>query len=383
MTGFFVYIRNMIKVPHGFIFVCLLTGFAGLQSFADDKDLLYEYRLAELDKNSPVSLDYNEAVRAYIDEFTGPRKAEMARVIGLSEIYFPLFDEALDRYSLPLELKYLTIIESGLNPMAVSKSGAVGLWQFLLHTGRLFDLEVTSYIDERRDPYASTEAACKYLNYLSNTFHDWHLVLSSYNGGPGEVRKAIERSKGETDFWKLRPLLSAQTKNYVPAFIAAVYVMHYYKEHGIIPVTPSYNYNKLDTLHITYAVTFAQISAVIGMPVEEIRMLNPVYKQDFIPEGKPWSLLVLPADKVGVYLQQEINIQGYNIVRPDYNLMVSESGNTAGKTRVIHVVQPGETTHKIAIQYKCTLENIKIWNNLESYEVKAGQKVVIWVTSDE
>jgi membrane-bound lytic murein transglycosylase D len=159
--------------------------------------------------------------------------------------------------------------------------------------------------------------------------------------------------------------------------------MHYYKEHGIVPEAPTYNYNKLDTLHIKYAVTFGQISAVIGLPVDQIRMLNPVYKLDFIPEGKPWSVLVLPADKVGIYLRQEINIQGYNIVRPDYNLMVRESVNTAGKKRVIHVVQPGETTHKIAIQYHCTLENIKIWNNLDGFEVKAGQEVVIWVTGEK
>ena len=171
----------------------------------DDKDMLYEYRIAQLNTLSPVALDYNKEVRRYIDLFTGPRKADMANIIGLSKLYFPIFDEILDRYSLPYELKYLTIVESGLNPLAVSKSGAVGLWQFLLNTSRLFDLQVTSYIDERRDPWKSTEAACKYLNYLNNTFHDWHLVLSSYNGGPGEVRKAIERCKGETDYWKLRP----------------------------------------------------------------------------------------------------------------------------------------------------------------------------------
>jgi membrane-bound lytic murein transglycosylase D len=145
--------------------------------------MLYEYRIAQLNKLSPVSLEYNAEVRKYIDLYTGPRKADMARIIGLSHLYFPLFDEALDRKSLPLELKYLTVIESGLNPLAVSKSGAVGLWQFLLNTCRLFDLQVTSYIDERRDPYKSTEAACRYLEYLYNTFHDWNLVFSSYNGG--------------------------------------------------------------------------------------------------------------------------------------------------------------------------------------------------------
>ena len=203
-----------------FIFSLLLFTFPFVSATRpDDKDMLYEYRLAQLSRLSPVALDYNAEVRRYIDLFTGPRKAEMAKIIGLSRLYFPVFDEALDRYGLPHELKYLTVVESGMNPLAMSKSGAVGLWQFLLNTGRLFDLEVTSYIDERCDVYKSTEAACRYLNYLNNTFHDWHLVLSSYNGGPGEVRKAIERCKGETNYWKLRPYLSEQAKNYVPAFI--------------------------------------------------------------------------------------------------------------------------------------------------------------------
>ena len=350
----------------------------------DDKDMLYEYRIAQLNTLSPVALDYNKEVRYYIDLFTGPRKAEIARVIGLSKIYFPIFDEILDRYSLPYELKYLTVVESGLNPLAVSKSGAVGLWQFLLNTSRLFDLQVTSYIDERRDPWKSTEAACKYLNYLNNTFHDWHLVLSSYNGGPGEVRKAIERCQGETDYWKLRPWLSEQAKNYVPAFIAAVYIMHFYKEHGIVPVMPDYDYSGLDTLHIRHPQSFEQISAIIDLPVDQIRRLNPVYRTDYIPEQQPWSVLVLPAAKVVPYLQHEVSILGYSNPGDDYNMMVQHAGSTEGRTRIIHEVQPGEFTHRIAMKYNCTLENIKAWNNLTTYDVKAGQKLVIWVEkSDE
>lgn len=341
--------------------------------------MLYEYRIAQLNKLSPVPLDYNEEVRHYIDIFTGTRKAEMATVIGLSKLYFPIFDEALERYSLPQELKYLTIVESGLNPLAVSKSGAVGLWQFLLNTSRLFDLEVTSYIDERRDPYKSTDAACRYLNYLHTTFHDWHLVMSSYNGGPGEVRKAIERCKGETDYWKLRPYLSEQARNYVPAYIAVVYLMNFYQEHDIIPVTPAYDYSDLDSLHLRYAVTFDQISAIIGIPVNRIRQLNPVYKLDYIPEQQPWSVLVLPADKVQIYLQHEISILGYSTPPADYNMMVLHAGATEGRTRIIHEVQPGEFTHRIAMKYNCTLENIKAWNGLTGYEVRAGQQLVIWV----
>ena len=355
----------------------------GTSGLPDDRDMLYEYRIAQLNKLSPVALDYNAEVRRYIDLFTGPRKADMARIIGLSELYFPIFDEMLDRYSLPHELKYLTIIESGLNPLAVSKSGAVGLWQFLLNTSRLFDLEVTSYVDERRDPYKSTEAACRYLQYLNNTFHDWQLVLSSYNGGPGEVRKAIERCQGETGYWKLRPYLSEQARNYVPAYTAALYLMNFYREHDIVPVPPLYDYRSLDTLHIRYSVTFEQIASVIGLPLEHIRLLNPVYRRDIIPERQPWSVLVLPADKIAPYLQHEISILGYSTLPLDYNLMVQQSADTKGKTKIIHVVQPGEFTHKIALQYNCTLANIRAWNGLDGFEVKAGQRIVIWVKNNE
>jgi membrane-bound lytic murein transglycosylase D len=361
------------------LFFCLSLVHAG---FPDDKDMLYEYRIAQLNRLSPVPLDYNEEVRRYIDLYLGTRKADMAQIIGLSEVYFPVFDEIMDRYQLPYELKYLTIVESGLNPLAVSKSGAVGLWQFLLNTSRLFDLQVTSYIDERRDPYKSTEAACKYLNYLYGTFHDWQLVLSSYNGGPGEIRKAIERCKGETGYWKLRPYLSEQARNYVPAFIAVFYVMHYYKEHGIVPVVSAYNYQQLDTLHIRYAVSFEQISAMIDLPVTAIRRLNPVYRTDYIPSQEPWSLLILPADKIQLYLQQEISILGYSTEVQDYNYMVQNAGSTAGRVKIIHEVKPGEFTHRIAMDYHCTLENIKAWNNLPGYEVKAGQKLVIWVKAE-
>jgi len=344
--------------------------------------MLYEYRIAQLSKSSPIELEYNQDVRHFIDLYTGTRKADIAKIIGLSGIYFPLFDENLDKHSLPFELKYLTIVESGLNPLASSKSGAVGLWQFLLNTSRLFDLKITSYIDERRDPYKSTEAACKYLNYLYSTFQDWHLVLSSYNGGPGEVRKAIERCHGETDYWKLRPYLSEQARNYVPAFIAAVYVMNFYKEHGIIPVEPDFQFHDLDTLRIRYAVSFSQISAIIDLPVSQIRRLNPVYKRDYIPELQPFAVLVLPADKITAYLQHEINILGYTAVPADYNQMVRSAMNTEGKTKIIHEVQPGEVTHKIAMNYNCTLENIKSWNGLQDYEVRPGQRIVIWVRDE-
>lgn len=356
----------------------LLFGPAALHG-ADQLDLLYEYRIAALNKISPIELDYNPEVRRYIDLYTGSRKGDMARIAGLASLYFPIFDEYLDRYGLPLELKYLTIVESGLNPLAVSKSGAVGLWQFMLNTARLFDLEVTSYVDERRDVYKSTDAACRYLRYMYQTYGDWKLVLGSYNGGPGEIRKAIERSGGITDYWQLRPYLSEQARNYVPAFIAAFYVMHYQKEHGIAAVPPPYSHASLDSLRLSYAVSFSQISAIIGLPVEKIRQLNPAYKRDYIPESTPPAVLVLPADLAAAYLRKETQVLGHAEKPADYNLIVSQAGNTGGLTRLEHEVQPGEFTHAIAMRYNCTLENIRAWNNLPSFEVKAGQKLVIWV----
>jgi membrane-bound lytic murein transglycosylase D len=362
-------------------FITLLTvaGTAFPLTSPDDKDMLYEYRIAGLNRLSPVELVYNADVRRYIDLYTGPRREEMARIIGLSELYFPIFDEILDRHSLPLELKYLTVIESGLNPLATSKSGAVGLWQFLLNTGRLFDLEITSLTDERSDPYKSTEAASRYLAYLYTTFHDWQLVLSSYNGGPGEVRKAIERCHGETDYWKLRPYLSDQAQHYVPAFVAAIYMLNFYKEHGIVPIKPDFDYFHTDTLHIRYAVSFSQVASEIGLDIEHIRMLNPVYKRDYIPARNTWSLLVLPSDKTSIYLKNEVNILGFTVPPADYNQLVARAGNTAGKTKIIHVVQAGEFTHKIAMMYNVTLENIRAWNQITGNEVNVGQRLIIWI----
>jgi membrane-bound lytic murein transglycosylase D len=177
--------------------------------------------------------------------------------------------------------------------------------------------------------------------------------------------------------------LSEQAKNYVPAFIATIYLMNFYREHDIIPVEANYDYRGLDTLHIHYAVSFDQISAIIDLPVDRIRFINPVYIRDYIPERQPWSMLVLPADKIAVYLQHEISIQGYSTNPVDYNMMVQQAGATEGRIRIIHEVQPGEFTHRIAMKYNCTLENIKAWNNLPGYEVQAGQKLVIWVARDE
>ncbi len=337
-------------------------------------------KLAQLDKTSPVKLDFNAEVLRHIEAYVGSRRQELAKFIGLSKIYFPIFEEILDRYDLPLELKYLTIIESGLNPLAVSKSGATGLWQFLLNTANLFDLKVTSYVDERRDPYKSTEAACRYMTYLYNTFHDWHLVLAAYNGGSGEVRKAIERNNGETNYWKIRASLSEQARNYVPLFIAMVYLMNTYEDYGIIPMEPSFDFYSLDTLHISYSLSFEQIAAMTDLSVEKIRYFNPTYKRNFIPETDPWSVLVLPSDKIAEFLRNESDVFSFTTRSIDYNQVVENAIQTAGKIQIVHEVKSGEYPHMIAIKYNCILEQLKAWNNLSDNDsIYPGQKLVIWV----
>ena len=345
-------------------------------------DLFYEYRIAELNKLTPVELDYNETVKKYIETYTIKRRADFAKIIGLAELYFPIFDEILDKYNLPLELKYLTIVESGLNSNARSKSGAVGLWQFLLNTCRLFDLEVNSYIDERKDPYKSTDAACRYLEYLYNTYNDWQLVLASYNGGPGDIRKAIERSNGHTDYWEIRPYLTEQAKNYVPAFIASLYVLNYYKEHNIIPVHPKYTYRNIDTLWINYPVSFKQISEFTGVSREDLKFLNPIYIREFIPDLEKPALLTLPAGLVEEYLRNESRVIGKSFVKKDYNSMVNSAGATDNKVKIIHTVQKGEFFHKIAMKYNCTIEDIKAWNKLTGNFLYPGQELTIWIDPD-
>ena len=342
-------------------------------------DMFYEYRIAELNKLTPIELDYNEIVKKYIENYAIKRREEFAKIIGLAELYFPIFDNMLDKYDLPLELKYLTIVESSLNTNARSKSGAVGLWQFLLNTCKLFDLEVNSYIDERRDPYKSTDAACRYLKYLYTTYNEWQLALSSYNSGPGDIRKAIERSNGKTDYWEIRPYLSEQAQNYVPAFIASLYLMNHYKEHNIKPVPPRFSFKNIDTLWINYPVSFNQISEITGISTDELKFLNPVYRRAFIPDLEKPALLTLPKDKIELYIKNESRIIGKEENINDYNSLLSNAGSTENKTKIIHVVQKGEFFHKIALRYNCTLENIKAWNNLTDNFLYPGQELIIWV----
>lgn len=332
-----------------------------------------------LDQKTPIEVTLNDEVLTKIDFFLSQRRGDIELALQRAEVYFPLIEEMLDKYDLPLELKYLAVIESGLNPLARSSSGAVGIWQFLYNTCSLFDLQVDSYIDERKDPYKATEAACKYLSYLYLTYHDWNLVMASYNGGPGEVRKAIERSGGKTNYWEIRPYLSAQAKAYVPAFIAMMYLMTYPENHGLHKRPADLGYRMTDTLRISYAVSFQQISSVIGLPVSQLAEMNPMYSKLYIPRREQACILILPRELIPVYLRNEKKILTTSVPRTDYNTLLSEAGSTLNRNRVVHVVQRGEFCHKIAINYNCTIENIKAWNNLNSTTLYPGQTLNIWV----
>ncbi len=343
-----------------------------------ESELAYEVGIAKLNRETPIELEYNKEVKAYIDLFLGKRRSDLELYLQRSVYYFPILEEALDRYNLPLELKYVAVIESGLNPFACSKSGAVGLWQFLYNTCSLFELKVDSYIDERRDVYKSTDAACRYLQYLYLTFHDWNLVLAGYVGGPGEVRKAIQRSGGKTNYWELGPYLSDQAKKYVPAFIAVDYLMSNFAMYDLENRGAEYAC-QTDTLYITYAVSFNQISAVLDISAKELEQLNPIYKRNYIPQLSEPCLLVLPEDRISDYLQAEKDILSLKLPAESYSSLLANAGDISNRIKVLHTVQAGEYYHKIALQYNCTIENIKAWNGLSSMTLHPDQVLEIWV----
>jgi len=378
MTGF-VFIQQLPIMRFNFIlllplfFPLILNG----QKNNNDSipvfpDLVYEFRFAQLHKSSAIDLEFNVDVKKYIEIFTIQRRTDIARILGLKELYFPIFEEYLDKYGLPLELKYLPIIESGLNPLARSSSGAVGLWQFLYHSANMFDLKITSFTDERSDVFKSTEAACKYLKYLHQTYDNWYLALSSFNGGPGVVRNAIERTGGKTSYSEICTLFPEQTKNYVPAFIAMIYVINYAHEHKIKPIRPEFIFSDIDTVMVKYNLHFSELAEIIKLPIETIRYLNPTYKLDVITEADQPQTLVLPKDKIKTYFIHENKLYANSLSRsriPQIEIP---------KQKLIYKVKQGDFLHKIAIQNGCSLEELKKWNNLKSDSVSIGQSLIIW-----
>lgn len=362
------------------LFIVLFFAGFSLKSQDPGSAFVYEFKIAELNKKTPLELRYHEKVAYYIDLYLGERRESLEEMLSRSQYYFPIIEPILDKHELPIELKYLSVLESGLNPNAKSKSGAIGLWQFLYNTCSLFDLEVNSYIDERRDPYKSTEAACKYLNYLHNTFNDWNLVMASYNGGPGDVRQAIERSNGKTDYWEIRSKLSTQASNYVPAFIAFNYLFENYEQHGISFPDYKFPFESVDTIFIQYKLSLEQVAEVLEIPIQDLKTLNPEYRRNVIPERNEGSMLVLPSEKMVGFIKYENQILGLEIEKEDYLDLLENAGSTKYKVKMVYTVKPGDFYHKIAMQYNCTIENIKAWNKLNDQQLFPGQKLILWVS---
>lgn len=333
-------------------------------------------KMATLNKQSPIRLDYNQHVQAYIDVYTVRRRDHLSRIIGRSELYFPMFEAYLDKYGLPLELKYLAIVESALDPRAKSSSAAMGLWQFLYHTSRMFDLEVSSFVDERCDPVKSTEAACKYLQYLYRNFNDWHLALAAYNVGIGEVKKAMEKT-GKTRFWDLAPHLPEQARGYVPAFIAANYVMATYADYNVSPQKNNYLWHEIDSVLVDKSLSFDQIAKAIDLGVDDISFLNPMFTKNYIPVGQKPVYIALPSAKIPLFMREQKKMSE---TMPPQSLANGRNGELK---KVVYTVKRGEFFHKIAIQHHCRIEDIMQWNNLKSQQLFAGQQLVIWVRKPE
>ena len=345
-------------------------------------DSVYKARLQALP--CVIELPYNERVRAFILRYVKRSPKQVARMMRMSEYYFPIFEEALGRYNLPYELKYLPIIESALNPMARSSVGAAGLWQFMPGTGKLFGLEVNSLVDERMDPIKSTEAACRFLSSMYNIYFDWNLVIAAYNCGSGNVNKAIRRAEGKRDFWSIYPYLPRETRNYVPIFIAANYAMNYGEEHGICKAPIENTTMLTDTIRTTQRLHLQQVSDNLGIDIRELRRLNPQYSRDILPGGSMYTLC-LPAEKVGAYIDRENSILAYkadsliNNRRAEIDLAKVTSINGAYRVNGVtyYTIKNGDTLSGIAKKFHCTVKQLKQWNNLTSDNIRAGKKLKI------
>jgi len=321
--------------------------------------------------------------------YTERKRDLVERMIGLSDYYFPIFEEALDRNDLPLELKYLPIIESALNPGAKSRAGAMGLWQFMYGTGKFVKLEITSFVDERRDPLKSSEAAAKYLKSLYDIYNDWHLAIAAYNCGPGNVNRAIRRSGGKTNYWEIYYLLPRETRGYVPLFIAASYVMNYYGEHNLTPQIPAMPI-EVDTIMVNRYLHFDQIATTLSFDKEHLQSLNPMYRYGVIPatESKSYPL-VLPYEKAFEFIDKDTAVYAWerNKYFPN-NTLVNPSDKSSGyfipsdvkgKAKILYTVKSGDTVGEIAQKYRVKTNDLIYWNNIRRNMIRIGQKLAIYV----
>ncbi len=361
-------------------------------------DSVYAARISALRRKTAIPLVYNKHVRGFIKLYAIDKRGSTSKILGLTKFYFPLFEEKLDAYNVPSEIKYLAIVESALNPTAVSSAGARGLWQFMYGTGKMYGMKSSSFIEDRYDPYKSSVAASRYLRDLYNMYGDWFLALAAYNSGPGNVNKAIRRAGGIKDYWAIWDYLPAETRGYVPAFIAVNYIMNYPGEHNIRPVEPGFLYQDVDTLQTTRFLSFEQINETLGVPMRDLQFLNPQYKLGIIPSTSSSSpnVLRLPKKYIAQFQKREEEIYAYKSavttereglyarlesLNAGTETQPSESGSAEKGGEKIHVVQPGESLGSIARMYRAYISQLIAWNSLKDAEVTPGQKLVVFGSS--
>ena len=357
-------------------------------------DLLKE-RLKAMDAKSPFNIEYNPGLENIIKSFLKNRKKSFERLMAISEYYFPIFEEAFAKQNVPLEIKYLAIVESALNPKAVSKMGATGLWQFMYQTGKQYNLKIDSYVDERSDPLKASEAAAQYMANMYAIFGDWDLVLASYNSGPGNVAKAIRRSGGQQNYWNIRKNLPQETQGYVPAFLATMYIYEYHKEHGIRPDSATIKHFATDTIMIKKQMSFAQISDLLDVPEKQLQLMNPSYKLNIVPFYEDQNhFLTLPKDKIAVFASNEDKIYAYIQREVDRRerpfqvtkaIVATDPLNYTQQTVTLpkikyYIVRRGDNLSEIANKYDVTIADLKKWNRLRRNTVARGKSLKIFTS---
>ncbi|MBS0010458.1 MAG: transglycosylase SLT domain-containing protein [Bacteroidales bacterium] len=351
-------------------------------------DSVYRERLHNI--HSVVNLPYNNIVRNYIHVYTGKKRDKFEIMLGMREYYFPMIEDIFDYYGLPVELKYMAVIESALNPNAVSRVGATGLWQFMYSTGRAYGLTINSVVDERRDPVKSSHAAARYLKDLYNIYNDWALVIAAYNCGPGNVNKAIRRSGNKKDYWEIYYRLPRETRGYLPGYIAATYAMHYYREHNIKPVHVDFTL-ATDTVMIKRDMHLEQVSAVLDIPLAEIKALNPQYRAMIIPGKSKAMAVTLPISKLGDFISLQDSVASYRAghyfnpslknASPTQSTYIPPS--ISGKAKLVYTVKEGDNLGYIASWYKVGVSDLRYWNNIYRNLIRINQKIAVYVNPSE